>query len=69
MFDARRRGFAWKEVAEVLHMTRGTAGATFWRGIKRSRSKKGASAPPAIVIQGESDSTPLSVASREHLDK
>ena len=59
MFGAHRRGFAWKEVAEVLHMTRAKARATFWREIKRSRSKKGESPPPAIVIQGETDSDTL----------
>jgi len=56
MSDARRRGFAWKEVAEALHMTRAVARATFWREIKRSRSKKRESPPPAIDIQEESDS-------------
>lgn len=59
MSDARRRGFAWKEVAEVLHMTRAVARTTFWREIKPSRSKKRESPPPAIVIQGESDSDTL----------
>ena len=59
MFGAHRRGFAWKEVAEVLHMTRAMARATFWREIKRSRSKKDESPPPAIVIQGETDSETL----------
>jgi hypothetical protein len=40
----------------VLHMTRAMARASFRREIKRSRSKKGESPPPAIVIQGEADS-------------
>jgi hypothetical protein len=40
-------------------MTRAVARATFWREIKRSRSKKGKSPPPEIVIQGESDSDTL----------
>jgi hypothetical protein len=56
MFGAQRRGFDWKEVADVLHMTRAVARATLWREIKRSGSKKGESQPPAIVIQGEADS-------------
>jgi hypothetical protein len=56
MSGAHRRGFAWKEVAEVLHMTRTVARITFWSEIKRSRSKKGESPLPAIVIQGECDS-------------
>lgn len=56
MFSAHRRGFAWKEVADELHIARAMARATFWREIKRSRSKKGESPPPATVIQGETDS-------------
>jgi len=59
MFGAHRRGFAWKEVAEVLYITRTAARVTFWREIKRSRSKKRESPPPAIVIRGESDSDTL----------
>jgi hypothetical protein len=59
MFGAHRRGFAWKEVADVLHMTRAVARATFWREIKRSRPKKDGSPPPAIVFQGETDSDTL----------
>ena len=56
MFGAHRRGFDWKEIAKVLHMTRAVARATFWREIKRSRSKSVAAQPPATVIQDESDS-------------
>jgi len=59
MFGAHRRGFDWKEIAEVLHITRAVARATFWREIKRSRSKSVEAQPPAIVIQGESDSDTL----------
>ena len=55
MFGAHRRGFAWKEIAKVLHVTRAVARATFWREIKRSRSKSVKAQPPAIVIQDESD--------------
>jgi hypothetical protein len=55
MFGAHRRGFAWKEIAKVLHMTRAVARATFWREIKRSRSKSVESQPSGIVIQDESD--------------
>ena len=40
----------------MLHVTRAVARATFWREIKRSRSKSVAAQPPAIVIQDESDS-------------
>jgi hypothetical protein len=56
MFGAHRRGFDWKEIAEVLHVTRSVGRATFWREIKRSRSKSVATQPPATVIRDESDS-------------
>ena len=59
MFGTHRRGFDWKEIAEVLHITRVVSRATFWREIKRSRSKSVEAQPPAIVIQGESDSDTL----------
>ncbi len=59
MFGTHRRGFEWKEIAEVLHITRAVARATFWREIKRSRSKSVGAQPPAIVTQGESDSDTL----------
>jgi len=55
MFGAHRRRFEWKEIAEVLHMTRAVARATFWREIKRSRSKSEAQ-PPAIVPQDKGHS-------------
>jgi len=56
MFGAHRRGFNWKEIAKVLHLTRAVARATFWTEIRRSRSKSVAAQPPANVIQDESDS-------------
>ncbi|MGD1082272.1 MAG: hypothetical protein ABR881_28475 [Candidatus Sulfotelmatobacter sp.] len=56
MFGAFRRGFDWKEIAKVLHVTRVVARATFWREIKRSRLKSVEAQPPATVIQDESDS-------------
>ncbi len=56
MFGAHRRGFNWKEIAKVLHVTRAVARATFWRELKRSRSKSVEAQPSAIVIQDESDS-------------
>jgi hypothetical protein len=59
MFDAHRRGFDWKEIAKVLHVTRAVGRATFWREIKRSRSKGGASQPLASDIQGDTDSDAL----------
>jgi hypothetical protein len=55
MFGAHRRGFDWKEIAKVLHVTRAVARATFWREIKRSRSKSVKAQPNAMVIQDESD--------------
>ncbi len=48
MFGTHRRGFDWKEIAEVLHMTRTVARATFWREIRHSRSKKDEARPSAI---------------------
>jgi len=51
MFGTNRRGFDWKEIAEVLHLTRAVARATFWREINRSRSKSVEAQPPAIVPQ------------------
>jgi len=59
MFGTHRRGFDWKEIAEVLHITRVVSRATFWREIKRSRSKSVEAQPSAIVSQGESDSDTL----------
>jgi len=55
MFGAHRIGFDWKEIAEVLHLTRAVARPTFWSEIRRSRSKSVAAQPPATVIQDESD--------------
>jgi len=55
MFGAHHKGFAWNEIAKVLHMTRAVARATFWREIKRSRSKSVEAQPPAIDIQDGSD--------------
>lgn len=40
MLGAHRRGFDWKEIAEVLHMTRAVTRSTFWLEIKRTKSKK-----------------------------
>lgn len=56
MLGAHSRGFDWKEIAEVLHITRAAARAKFWREIKSSRSKNVKAQPPATVIQDESDS-------------
>jgi hypothetical protein len=59
MFGAHRKGFDWKEIAKVLHLTRAVARATFWREIKRSTSKSVAAQPPASVTRDESDSDTL----------
>jgi hypothetical protein len=61
MFGAHRRGFSWKEIAVVLHMTEALARATFWREIKRPRSRKVEARPPATVRQGERDSDNLKI--------
>jgi len=61
MFGAHHRGFDWKEIAKVLQMTRAVARATFWREIKRSRSKSVEAQPPATVIRDESDSDTLTL--------
>ena len=39
MFGRDRRGFDWKEIAEVLHLTKTPARAAFWSEIKRARFK------------------------------
>ena len=56
MLGPHSRGFDWKEIAEALHITRAAARATFWREIKRSRSKSVKAQPPATVIHDENDS-------------
>ncbi len=58
MLDAHHRGFDWKEVAEVLRMTRAVARVTFSQEIKRARSKS-VTAQRRAVIRGESDSDVL----------
>ena len=52
MLGANRSGFDWKEIAEVLRVT-ATAPTTFWRELRRSRSKKAETLSPATVIEGE----------------
>jgi hypothetical protein len=39
MLDLRRRGFDWKEIADVLQMTDVAARAAFWREVKRAKLK------------------------------
>lgn len=52
MFGANRNGFDWKEMAKALRVT-AAAPATFWREVRRSRSKKAETLSPATVIEGE----------------
>ena len=69
MLGARSRGFDWKEIAKVLRITRGAAGATFWREIKRSRSKTIEIQPPRICRQKEKDSDTLKPGRQQPLAK
>ena len=48
MYGADGRGFDWKEIAEVLHITRVMDRSTFWRQIKKLDQKRKTPAP-AIV--------------------
>ena len=55
MLGARSRGFDWREIAKVLRITRDAASATFWREIKRPRSKGIDVQPPATGGQNETN--------------
>jgi hypothetical protein len=59
MLGARRRGFDWKEVAEVLHMSRAVAQATFWSEIKRPKAKSVKDQPSGRVSRGKPNSHAL----------
>ena len=59
MLGARSRGFDWREVAKVLRITRDAASATFWREIKRPRSKGIEIQPPATGGQNETEPVTL----------
>jgi hypothetical protein len=50
MSGTDRKGFDWKEIAEVLRITRVVDGLAFWREIKKSGSKRKAPSP-AIATQ------------------
>jgi hypothetical protein len=39
MLGLRMRGFDWKEIAAVLHMTDTAARTAFWREVRRARLK------------------------------
>lgn len=52
MLGANRSGFDWKEIAKVLRVT-AAAPSTFWRELRRSRSKKAETLSPATVIEVE----------------
>ena len=56
MSGADRRGFDWKEIAEVLHISGVSARVTFWREVQRLRAKTVDNQPRAIIRQQESDS-------------
>jgi len=45
MDSADRRGFDWKEIAEVLHLTRAMDRSIFWSKIKKLGQKKNIPAP------------------------
>ena len=53
MSGTHRKGFTWKEVAEVLRITRTVTRVSFWSEIRRSRSKKEKAQPSAMAIQEE----------------
>lgn len=65
MFGANRSGFDWKEIAEALRVT-AAAPTTFWRELRRSRSKKLETLSPATVIEGEREPEPGSSATPKH---
>jgi hypothetical protein len=64
MSGTNHRGFDWNEIAQVLHMTRAVAQATFWREIKRLRPKRVETASTALVVGEERDSEPLKLRKR-----
>ena len=53
MSGTHRRGFTWKEVAEVLRTTRTLAQIGFWSEIRRSRAKKDETPTSAKPTQEE----------------
>ena len=55
MLGARSRGFDWREIAKGLRITRDAASATFWREIKRPRSKGIEVQSPATEGQNETE--------------
>ena len=56
MSGADRRGFDWKEIAEVLYISGVSARVIFWREVQRLRDKTLDSQPRAMIHQQESDS-------------
>jgi hypothetical protein len=56
MSGADRRGFDWKEIAEVLYISGVSARVIFWREVQHLRAKTVDSQPRAIIHQQESDS-------------
>jgi hypothetical protein len=53
MSGTRRKGFAWKEIADVLRMPQRPSSAVFWREIKRSRPNNVETKRPASGTQEE----------------
>jgi hypothetical protein len=51
-----RRGFDWKEIAGVLHISGVSPRVIFWREVQRLRDKTLDSQPRAMIHQQESDS-------------
>jgi hypothetical protein len=50
------RGFDWKEIAEVLHISGVSARVIFWREVQCLRSETADRQPRATIHQQESDS-------------
>ena len=56
MSGADRRGFDWKEIASVLHTAGGSSRMTFWREVRRLRTKNVERHPRTMFHKEESDS-------------
>jgi hypothetical protein len=56
MSGTHRKGFDWKEIADVLRMPQRPSSAVFWREIKRSRPNNVETKRPAGGTQEERNS-------------
>jgi len=56
MSGVDRKGFDWKEIAEVLHISGASARVTFSREVQRLRAKPVDSQPRPTIHRQESDS-------------